>query len=168
MGIEQHLMRLQQIGPHQKGAAVRQLDMRHLQLYPLATDIGPIFAPVELKRLARCEHQRHKGASVRCILRPLPFALPLAHKGRDALVGTVISSLNKLFKHVLRSAAVLTRLALVGHKPVCQPRRIWIDLAWSIRCLKLRLDDPLPQIPLDPSAVGLEPMATNGFDPSYA
>lgn|GEM_PF-5791943 len=41
MGIEQHLMRLQQISPHQKGAAVRQLDMRHLQLDPLAANIGP-------------------------------------------------------------------------------------------------------------------------------
>ena len=52
MRIKQHLMRLQQIGPNQEGAAMRQLDVRHLQLNPLSANIGPVFAPVELECLA--------------------------------------------------------------------------------------------------------------------
>jgi len=36
VGIEQHLMRLQGVSSKKKGAAVRQLDMRHLQLGALA------------------------------------------------------------------------------------------------------------------------------------
>ena len=40
MGIEQHLMRLQQIGADQKGAAMRELDMSDLQLDPLAPSVG--------------------------------------------------------------------------------------------------------------------------------
>ena len=52
MRIEQHLMRLQQIGSNQKRAAVRELDMGHLQLDPLSANIGPVLAPVELERLA--------------------------------------------------------------------------------------------------------------------
>ena len=37
MGIEQHLVGLQKIGPDQKGPAVRQLDVGNLQLGALAT-----------------------------------------------------------------------------------------------------------------------------------
>ena len=76
MGVEQHLMCLQQIRPNQKCAAVRKLDMRHLQLDALASHKGPIFAPVELERLARCKHQRHESAPIGRILRTLTFAFP--------------------------------------------------------------------------------------------
>jgi hypothetical protein len=47
MRIEQHLMRLQQIGPDHKRAAVRQLYVSDLQLDALATNISPVFAPIE-------------------------------------------------------------------------------------------------------------------------
>ncbi len=47
--IEQHLTRLQKIRPHQEGAAVKQLDVHHLQLDPLATNIGSVLASAELK-----------------------------------------------------------------------------------------------------------------------
>ena len=94
-------MRLQQIGPHQKCPAVRQLDMRHLQLDPLATDIGPIFAPVELERLAWCEHQRHESSTIRRVMRPLPFAFPLPDEGCNTLVGAVISKLHQIGVHQL-------------------------------------------------------------------
>ena len=52
MRIEQHLMRLQWICVHQECSAVRELRMGRLQLDPFTIDIGPIFAPVELERLA--------------------------------------------------------------------------------------------------------------------
>ena len=183
MCIEQHLMRLQQISPNQKGAAVRQLDMRHLQLDAFSAHIGPVFAQSNWNaspgaNTSGTKVPRSVVFCARC-RSPFPIAEKLiprinfwpgsyAQRPRRARRSRHIQPLSKLFKHVLRSAAVLTRLALVGHKPVCQPRRVWIDLARSIRCLKLGLDDPLPQIHLDPSAVGLEPMATNGFDPRYA
>ena len=76
MCIEQHLMRLQQISPNQKGAALRQLDMRHLQLDAFSAHIGPVFAPVELERLPRRKHQRHEGPAIRRVMRALTFALP--------------------------------------------------------------------------------------------
>ena len=73
MSVEQHLMRLQQIGPHQKGAAVRQLDMGNLQLDAFTAHIGPVFAPLELERLAWCEHQWYESSPIRRMIRALAF-----------------------------------------------------------------------------------------------
>jgi hypothetical protein len=53
---------------------VRELDVRHLKLLPLAAHHRPVFTPVELERFARREHQRHKRAASRCLG---SFALPL-------------------------------------------------------------------------------------------
>jgi hypothetical protein len=106
MCIEQHLMRLQQIGPHQKGAAVQQLDMCHLQLDPFATDISPIFAPVEQERLAWCEHQRHESSTIRRMMRPLPFALPFPGEGCKTLIGADISKLHQIGVHQLYRPAL--------------------------------------------------------------
>jgi ornithine carbamoyltransferase len=50
--IEQHLVRLQRIGSQQKGPAVRQLDMGHLQFGTLAAQNRKILAPIELKGIA--------------------------------------------------------------------------------------------------------------------
>src|SRR6478735_2711450 len=52
MGIEQHLVRLQQVGPDQKSPTVRQLDMCDLQLRALAAYHGIIFTPIELECFA--------------------------------------------------------------------------------------------------------------------
>ena len=60
MSVKQHLMGLQPISPDEEDPAVRQLDMRHLQLGPLAAQNGKVLAPVELKRLARLKDQWHK------------------------------------------------------------------------------------------------------------
>src|SRR5690606_3184060 len=49
VGIEQHLVGLQRIGPQQKGPAVRQLDMGNLKLRAFAAQNGEILAPVELE-----------------------------------------------------------------------------------------------------------------------
>jgi hypothetical protein len=84
---------------------VRQLDMPDLQLDALSPDIGPIFAPVELERFARCEHQRHESSTIRRVMRPLPFAFPFPNEGRNALVGAVISQLHQTGVHQLRRPA---------------------------------------------------------------
>ena len=80
MGIEQHLVGLQGIGPQQKGPAVRQLDMRHLQLRAFAAQNRKLLAPVELEGIARSKIQRHKGPAPRRLLFVLPIRLPLARK----------------------------------------------------------------------------------------
>jgi len=106
MGVEQHLMCLQQIRPNQKCAAVRKLDMRHLQLDALASHKGPIFAPVELERLAWCKHQRHESSPICRVIRPLPFALPFPHEGRNPFIGTVIAQLHQIGVHQFRRSAL--------------------------------------------------------------
>lgn len=79
--------------------------MRHLQLDPLATDIGPVLAPVELESLPRRKCQRHKGSSVCRMLRALPFAFPCTNEGGNALIGAVISQLHQIGMHQLRRPA---------------------------------------------------------------
>jgi hypothetical protein len=49
VGVEQHLVRLQEIGPDDEGPAVAQLRMRHLQLGALIADDRPVLRPVELE-----------------------------------------------------------------------------------------------------------------------
>jgi len=106
MGIEQHLMRLQQIGPHQKCPAVRQLNVGDLQLDPLTADIGPVFAPIKLKGFTRLEHKRHEDTPVGRVIRALAFAFPFTNEGRNTLVGTVISQLHQIGVHQLRRPAL--------------------------------------------------------------
>ncbi len=55
VSVEQHLMGLQQVGSDQKGSAMGQLDMRDLQLRPLAADDGIVLAPIELECFAGSE-----------------------------------------------------------------------------------------------------------------
>ena len=99
MRIKQHLMRLQQIGPNQKGAAVRQLDMGNLQLDPLAANIGPVLAPIKLKGFTRLEYKRQEDTPVGRVIRTLPFAFPFPHEGRNPFIGTVISQLHQIGVH---------------------------------------------------------------------
>ena len=49
VGVEQHLVRLQEIGPNDEGPAVAQLRMGHLQLGAFIADDRPVFRPVELE-----------------------------------------------------------------------------------------------------------------------
>jgi hypothetical protein len=82
VGVEQHLVGLQQIGTHQEGPAVRQLDVGHLKLGPLTANDGIVLAPVELERLAGAEDQRNERAAPRGLLLALPVCPPLARKVR--------------------------------------------------------------------------------------
>jgi hypothetical protein len=76
MGVKQHLVGLQGIGPQQKRPAVRQLDMRHLPFGAFAAQNGKVFAPVELEGLAGIKMQRHKGPAPRRLLFALPICFP--------------------------------------------------------------------------------------------
>jgi hypothetical protein len=53
VGIEQPLVGLKRIGAQQEGPAVRQLDMRHLQLRTFAAQNCKILASVELEGISR-------------------------------------------------------------------------------------------------------------------
>jgi len=55
MGIEKHLVGLQQIGRHDEGPAEAQLKMCDLQVGAHLAEYRPILAPVELKGLSRGE-----------------------------------------------------------------------------------------------------------------
>ena len=87
LGVEQHLVALQQTGPQQKRPAVRQPHMGDLQLRAFATDDRVILAPVELERLPRLEHQRHTGASPRRLFLALAPGPPFAGECRHPVVG---------------------------------------------------------------------------------
>ena len=82
MGVKQHLVGLKRIGAKKKGAAMRQLNVRHLQLHPLAADDRPIFAPVELERLSRLKDQRDKRAAPDGLFLALPIRFPCARERR--------------------------------------------------------------------------------------
>ena len=92
-------MRLQQIGPHQKGAAMRQLDRGNLQLDAFTAHIGPVFALIKLKGFTRLEHKRHKDTPVGRVIRTLPCARPFPHEGRNPFIGTFISQLHQIGVH---------------------------------------------------------------------
>lgn len=88
VGIEEHLVGLKQISPHEECPAVRQLDMGYLQLGALAVQNCIILAPVELEGFTRPEGQRHEGAAPRGLLIALAIRAPSAGESSDPVVGT--------------------------------------------------------------------------------
>ena len=96
MGIEQHLMRLQQIGADNEGAAVAELGMCHLQLDAGAANDCEILAPVELKGFAGRERQRHKGATPGGLLQKFALLLPGTGTGGHPVVGSVIAEADQV------------------------------------------------------------------------
>ena len=86
VGIKQHLMRLQRIGPHGEGAAVAELGVGHLQLGALAADDRPVFRPVELERLPGLERQRHEGAAPARLHLALTIRFPVTGKGGNPAI----------------------------------------------------------------------------------
>lgn len=146
VGIEQHLMRLQRIGPDDESPAVRQFGMRNLQFDALTTNRGPIFAPVELECFARLEDQRHKRPVPRRLLSTMPISAPRARKCCDPLVRSIVSKLDQIFVHSLNTAPLLTRLTRLGQKPRRQPISIRVQLAWPRRCLERRFGRAFTQV----------------------
>ena len=86
MSVEQHLVGLQRVRPHNEGPAVRQLGMGDLQFDALAAQNRPVLAPVELERLARREDQRHERTAPGRLLLRLTVRLPASDEGRDPAV----------------------------------------------------------------------------------
>ena len=157
-------MGLQGISPQQKRPAVRQLDMRHLQLGALAAQHRKILAPVKLERLASLKDQRHKGSVPRRLLLLLSIRPPYAGKGSNPAVGPGVAQLHQVIMQLLRGPPLLARLPGLGLQPARQFCREGIKLARSLRNAELRLNCARPQILANASAIGLEPMASNGFD----
>jgi len=146
MRIEQHLVGLQQIGTDQEGPAVRQLDMRHLQLRALAAEKSPIFAPVELECLARSEGKRHEGAASRRLARALPIGPPVPGKGGDPVVGTGEAERHQIGVELLQRPPLLARLRGLRLQPARQLLGKGVKLARPFRRGELRLDRARLQI----------------------
>ena len=146
VGVEQHLVSLQQVGSQREGTAVGQLDVGDLQLGALAGDDRPILRPVELESLARHKGQRHEGAAAAGLLLAQPGGLPVPGKGRHPIVRPLIAQRHQIGVQLFDRALVLARLA--GLDP--QHRRelvgIGIELARALGDLKPRFDAIRPQV----------------------
>ena len=107
MGIEQHLVGLQQIGSDEEGAAVRQLDMRDLQLRALSAKHRIVFAPVELEGLPGPERQGDEDAAPGGMLFALAFYPPFSGEGRNPVVGPRVAERHEVAMQLLQGSALL-------------------------------------------------------------
>jgi len=139
-------MGLQGIGPRQRRPAVRQLDMRHLQLDALAAQYREVLAPIELEGLARLQDQRHKGSTPRGLLLLLSICPPSPGKGSNPTVGPGLTRLHQILMQLLRCPPLFARLPGLGLQPNRQLRRMGIKLAWPLGNAELRLNSARPQI----------------------
>lgn len=149
VGVEQHLVRLQEVGPHRERPTVAELEVGDLQLGALAADDGVLLAPVELKRLARREGQWHEDAAARGLLPPLPVFPPGADEGGDAPVRTVIAEPGQFRVELPGRAFLFARPAGIRPKPSCQSLGEGIELAGAIRRPENRLHRLGPQVLAD-------------------
>ena len=146
MGVEQHLVGLQQIGAHQECPAVCQLDMRDLQLRALAADHGIILTPVELESFTRAEGQRNKSAASRCLLFSLPLCTPFTGEGSNPVVGAGKPQCDQIGMELRQGAPLLARLRGLGLQPGCQFVGERVELAGPLRHREPRLDRARLQI----------------------
>ena len=123
--------------------------MRDLQPDPLAADIGPVLAPIELERFAGLEHQRHIAAAPCRLFRSMPILTPSPGKNRHTLIRPVATQLHQICAHLRRGTPLFARLARLDQKPRGQPIRIWVQLARPFWRLELRLYNTFAQILLD-------------------
>jgi hypothetical protein len=96
VGVEQHFMRLQQVGPYHEGAAVAELEVGDLQLGPLAANDGMLLAPVELECLARAKGQRHEDTAAGSLLLALAVISLSLHDGGDPPVRPIVAEPGQL------------------------------------------------------------------------
>ena len=146
VGIEQHLMRLQQIGSDQESPAVRQLDVGDLQLGAFAAQNGKILAPVELECFAWAERQWHEGAAPRRLLLLLPIGPPISGKSRHPTVGPGKAENHQIGMQLLQRTPLLARLACLRLQPAGQLLCKRIKLALPFWRRELRLDRSRVQI----------------------
>ena len=149
VGIEQHLVRLQEIGPHDEGPAVAQLGVGHLQLGAFIADDGPVFRPVELESFPRFERQRHEGPAPSRVHLPLPIGFPFPGKGRHPVVGAAIAQAHQVGMQLQDGPLLLAGLVRLRLQPGRQSVRKRIKLARSLRDLERRLDRFTAQILAD-------------------
>jgi hypothetical protein len=131
-GVEQHLMGLEQIGPHDESAAMRQLGMGHLQLDLLAAQNRIILAPVELEGLTWLENQRHEGPAPAGLLLILAIALPTTGKGRHSGIRAVIPECDEIGIKLLGRPFLFARLARFHLEPTGQLLSKWVQFARPI------------------------------------
>ena len=89
--IEQHLVGLGQVGLHEEGATVAELEVGNLQLGADAIDPDPVLAPVELERLTGGKLLGDIGLFTGGARSLLLFLAPLAGEGGHPVVGAGVA-----------------------------------------------------------------------------
>ncbi|EAT08499.1 hypothetical protein SKA58_18700 [Sphingomonas sp. SKA58] len=146
MGVEQHLMGLQQVGAHDECPAVTELEMRDLQLGPNPGDDCPVLTPIKLESFPRRERQGHECPTpANLLLAPIIFA-PVPSKSGNPVVGSFITQAHQIGVKLLDRALLLARSAHIAPQPGRQMLSKWVQFAWSIRHLEPRIDRLGPQI----------------------
>src|SRR5690606_38753231 len=107
--VEQHLMRLKDIGQHKEGAAVAELEVRDLKLGAKTVNDRPVLTPVELERLSRRKRERHKSAASARLLLDAVLVFPGSCKRRHTAIRAVISKAHQIGMQLLDRALLLTR-----------------------------------------------------------
>jgi len=138
MGIEQHLVRLQEVGPHDEGAAVAQLRMGDLQLRAFIADDRPVLRPVELEGLTRLERQGDKRAPAGRLQFPLPIITPFPSEYRHAIVGALVAEAHQIGMQLLHRPLLFAVLLGFCLQPGRQSIRKRIKLARPLRDVELR------------------------------
>jgi hypothetical protein len=129
VGVEEHLVRLQQIGPDAERPAMAELEMRHLQLGALAGNHRPILAPVELERLPWPKYQRDERAAAGSFKRLLAFGAPFPVEGRHPPVRTFEPEGYQICVDLPQSAPLFPRFCCLDYQPGGQLLGVGIELA---------------------------------------
>jgi hypothetical protein len=139
VGVEQHLVRLQEIGPHDEGPAVAQLVCATCSLVRSLPMIAQSSDQSNWKASPRFERQRHEGPAPCRLQLPLPIGLPLPGKGRHPIVGTAIAEAHQIGMQLLQRPLLLAGLVGLRLQPGRQSVGKRIKLARPLRHLELRL-----------------------------
>ena len=140
VGVEQHLVGLQEIGADDEGLGIAELGMRDLQLGAFIANDCPILGPVELEGFSRFKAQRNEGATSCRLHLPVQVCLPFPCKGRNTVVGPVIAEADQVSMQLLHRALLLAGLLRLRPQPRGEPIRKRIELAWPLRKLELWLN----------------------------
>ncbi len=117
VGVEEHLVGLQRIGSQHEGPAVTELEVGDLQLAALASEDGPVFAPVELEGFAGTKSKRDEGAAAAGLLGLVAAGRPGPGERGDAAVGAVKTERHEIGMHLPNRASLLARLARLALEP---------------------------------------------------
>ena len=120
--------------------------MSDLQFGPLAADEGPVFRPVELKRLAGQESQRHESSAPAGLEFSLPSGLPVASEGRHAIVGAVVAEDRQISVQLLHRPLLFARLSRLLPQHLRQLVGVRVQLARAIRDVELRFNGVRAQV----------------------